>query len=304
MEDAAAGPKHSSSGLQLKLHPLVLINVSDHFTRTKANSASPNGVRVLGCLLGSQSGRSIDISNSFEIKFETGPAGVSTIDIPFLLKKQEQYKMVFPKLDLVGWYATGEEITDADVAVNQKIMEYNESPVMLLLNTRIDLTRKDLPITLYETEMHVVDGCPVHQFVQSEYTVETSDAERIGVDQVAKILPSGSASSSEQLTVHLLGLHSAIKMLNVRVKAIQELVEQMQSGEVPFNHSIVRKISSLMHSMPAMDSAEFQRDYLTDYNDTLLAVYLGTMTKGINSANEIVDKFSLAYEKTSRRRPV
>ncbi len=212
----------------------MLINVSDHFTRTKANSASPSGVRVLGCLLGSQTGRSIDISNSFEIKFETGPAGVSTIDIPFLLKKQEQCetdrpcmhacirpcicpmqrrplthrlvptarrhadKMVFPKLDLVGWYATGEEITDADVAVNQKIMEYNESPVMLLLNTRIDLTRKDLPITLYETEMHVVDGCPVHQFVQSEYTVETSDAERIGVDQVAKILPSGSASSSEQ----------------------------------------------------------------------------------------------------------
>ena len=43
-----------------------------------------------------------------------------------------------------------------------------------------------------------------------------------------------------------------------------------------------------------------------DYNDTLLAIYLASMTKGVSAVNDIVDKFSLAYEKTggTRRRPV
>lgn len=30
-------------------------------------------------------------------------------------------KQVFPKLDIVGWYATGEEIQDADMAIHKKV---------------------------------------------------------------------------------------------------------------------------------------------------------------------------------------
>lgn len=28
---------------------------------------------------------------------------------------------MFPKLDIVGWYATGEEIQDADMAIHRKV---------------------------------------------------------------------------------------------------------------------------------------------------------------------------------------
>lgn len=44
----------------------------------------------MGCLLGSQSGRSIDISNSFEMNYTAEADGGVTVDYPFLLKKQEQ----------------------------------------------------------------------------------------------------------------------------------------------------------------------------------------------------------------------
>jgi COP9 signalosome complex subunit 6 len=69
---------------------LVLINVSDHFTRFKANG--PEGApppTVIGCLLGVQDGRSVDVVNSFEMRFTQGEHGWD-IDHPFLLKKQEQ----------------------------------------------------------------------------------------------------------------------------------------------------------------------------------------------------------------------
>ncbi len=67
---------------------LVLINISDHWTRTKANVGRPT--RVMGILLGQQVGRTVDISNSFEIKYTAGPEGEAQIDMPFLVHKQEQ----------------------------------------------------------------------------------------------------------------------------------------------------------------------------------------------------------------------
>lgn len=88
MEHAA----ESSSGLQLELHPLVLLNVSDHWTRTKAvQGGKPS--RVLGCLLGHQHGRVVEIVNSFEVTRVQGAGGGGDdtgIDHEFLRKKQEQ----------------------------------------------------------------------------------------------------------------------------------------------------------------------------------------------------------------------
>ncbi len=50
---AQAGPKGSSSGLNISLHPLVIINISDHATRKRSLSGG-RPQRVLGVLLGVQ----------------------------------------------------------------------------------------------------------------------------------------------------------------------------------------------------------------------------------------------------------
>jgi COP9 signalosome complex subunit 6 len=72
-----------------------MINVSDHHTRVKANSPSGAAAPVMGCLLGSQSGRVVDISNSFEIDY-TLQNGRVVINEAFLTRKTEQ----------CGWAAT------------------------------------------------------------------------------------------------------------------------------------------------------------------------------------------------------
>lgn len=47
------------------------------------------------------------------------------------------------------------------------------------------------------------------------------------MDQVAKILPSGKASGSEQLAAHYASTHSAIKMLHERLRLLQQLLAQV-----------------------------------------------------------------------------
>ncbi|MEW5312143.1 MAG: hypothetical protein WDW38_003792 [Sanguina aurantia] len=284
-----SGDKQSSSGLDFQLHPLVLININDHHIRTKANTPAGNAggsngsnltgsgspSKVLGILLGVQSGRTVDISNSFEIKYQLVDGSV-VIDDGFLLHKQEQYKQVFSKIDVVGWYSTGSEVQEVDLQIHKKVMALNESPVFLLLNPRVDHSRKNLPVTLFETELHLVEGTPTFIFVTSNYTVEVMSA-------------------------HLVGVHSAMKMLVERLRLIQGVVAQVEAGEIPFPHSLLRSVSSLVNSLPAMETQDFKKNYDTEVADSMLPVYLSSLTAGVTLASEGVDKALIAFERSGMR---
>jgi len=107
----------SSSGLTFKLHPLVIVNISDHYTRVKSqmnptlaqpnsnNASAPNGgdgvvsslpLRVYGCVIGVQKGRTVEIFNSFELLYDPS---THSLDRTFLEKKQELC-LVFLSLSL------------------------------------------------------------------------------------------------------------------------------------------------------------------------------------------------------------
>lgn len=98
-------------------------------------------------------------------------------------------------MDFLGWYTTGGAPTESDIHVHRQICEINESPVILKLNP---FTRNsDLPITMYESVIDLVNGEATMLFVELSYTLATEEAERIGVDHVAR-MSSGDSSESSQ----------------------------------------------------------------------------------------------------------
>ncbi|CAI9088097.1 OLC1v1022336C1 [Oldenlandia corymbosa var. corymbosa] len=267
----------SSSGLTFKLHPLVILNISDHHTRVKSQSqppqissshASSNGggdsapassssapsppPRVFGCVIGVQRGRTVEIFNSFELLYDP-------------------------------------------------LMDINESPVYVLLNPSINHSQKDLPVNIYESELHIIDGIPQLIFVHASYTIETVEAERISVDHVAHLKPSDGGSAATQLAAHLTGIHSAIKMLNSRIRWLLEHLITMQKGETPCENSLLRQVSSLLRRLPAVESQKFQDDFLMEFNDTLLVTYLAMLTNCSRTTYDLVDKFNTAYDRHTRR---
>ncbi|XP_022734623.1 COP9 signalosome complex subunit 6a isoform X2 [Durio zibethinus] len=305
----------SSSGLTFKLHPLVIVNISDHYTRVKSqmnppptststsgtvNNNNSNGVelhqqfpRVYGCVIGVQRGRTVEIFNSFELLYD--PSSHS-LDRSFLEKKQELYKKVFPHFYILGWYSTGSDAEESDMHIHKALMDINESPLYVLLNPAINHAQKDLPVTIYES-----DGIPQLIFVRSSYTIETVEAERISVDHVAHLKPSDGGSAATQLAAHLTGIHSAIKMLNSRIRVLHHYLVGMQKGDIPCENSLLRQVSSLLRRLPAIESEKFQDDFLMEYNDTVLITYLAMFTNCSSTMNELVDKFNTAYDRHSRR---
>ncbi|GAB4848973.1 COP9 signalosome complex subunit 6a [Ancistrocladus abbreviatus] len=341
----------SSSGLTFKLHPLVILNISDHYTRVKSQtqqslvnntnnggeavSSSPSQ-RVFGCVIGIQRGRTVEIFNSFELLYDSS---TQSLDRSFLEKKQELYKKVFPHFYILGWYSTGSDAEESDMQIHKALMDINESPVYVLLNPSINHAQKDLPVTIFESELHVIDGIPQLIFVRSTYTIETVEAERISVDHVAHLKPADGGSAATQLAAHLTGIHSAIKMLNSRVRVLYQYLLSMQKGDIPCENSLLRQVSSLLRRLPAIESGKFQDDFLMEYNDTLLVTYLAMLTNSsstqmkmgngtlhdkqhfsksqemksqgnvelkeadvhCSTMNELVDKINTAYERNGRR---
>lgn len=66
-------------------------------------------------------------------------------------------------------------------------------------------------------------------FVELTYTLATEEAERIGVDHVARMSASDTGESS-LVGEHLQAQHNAIKMLHDRVKLILNYVKAVQAG--------------------------------------------------------------------------
>jgi COP9 signalosome complex subunit 6 len=101
------------------------------------------------------------------------------------------------------------------------------------------------------------------------------------------------------LATHLEAVQNAIQMLNFRVKSIQRFLEATLQGQVwtlfflfcffshvsrsqvKKDHNLLRQISALANMLPAIDSEVFRKEYLTEFNDTLLVTYLSAVTKGL-----------------------
>jgi len=283
------------------LHPLVIINISDHATRAKMQGDTRSQPRVIGVLFGVQSGRSIEVFNSFELLFNQVDGHV-VLDPEYIKTKQEQYCQVFKNYEILGWYSTGTDCQPKDLEIHNQFLSFNESPLYLVLDPIASkVTTKGLPITIYESELRIINDEPTMLFAKVSYKVETGEAERIAVDHVAHVTTTGGEPGT-QLTAHLMGIHNAIKMLHTKIKVLNQFLEATVKGDIKPDHGLLRQIAGLCNLLPAIDTAAFKEEFAHEYNDALLVTYLATITKGTNTINDLVDRYNTAYDRHSRRR--
>jgi COP9 signalosome complex subunit 6 len=82
MNDNLMAPSSVSPSVIIALHPLVILNVADHWTRVRAQSG--HEVQIYGALLGRIKGRNMELCTSFEIKMTSKYGNLEEIDLEFL----------------------------------------------------------------------------------------------------------------------------------------------------------------------------------------------------------------------------
>jgi COP9 signalosome complex subunit 6 len=82
---------------------------------------------------------------------------------------------------------------------------------------------------------------------------------------------------------------------------LQKYVQAVDQGKIPRDAGVLRRVVSLCHQLPTIDTPEFKQEFITEYNDALLITYLASITKSANSVNDLIDKFGVVHEKGKRR---
>merc|ERR1711924_523602 len=92
--------------------------------------------------------------------------------------------------------------------------------------------------------------------------------------------------------------HGAIGKLSGGVETICAYLEGVKSGAITKDHAILRSVKGLCNRLPLQNSEESKELLMQNYNDMPLVTYLASLTKTANEANEVVEKFNMAYEST------
>jgi len=295
---AATTATPQSGGLDVALHPLVIINISDHYTRARVQQGAD--ARVYGALLGSQSGRRVDIENSFEmIVAKDAETNEWRIDGEYVALKLSQYKRGYETIDIVGWYSTAKAtaIGDHDLALQQQMEQYTETPLYLVLDPAPAPTARELPLTLLESQLNARAESASMQirFVPIAYHVDSSDAERIAVEHVSR---HSSGSGASQLLTQLQSMRESVATLASRLVVLAKYLAAVQKGELAVDAALLRSASALVQLLPAIEGSSFTQNFLLEYSDALLVAYLSAITKTSASLAQLLEKFHLAFERS------
>ncbi|KAF8436762.1 hypothetical protein BGX38DRAFT_1069321, partial [Terfezia claveryi] len=344
--DPLISPHRSTSGLKIALHPLALLSISDYITR---HTLRQNTGPIVGALLGTQQGRDIAIEQAYEVKVAEREGEV-LVDDKWFDTRLKLFKDTHPTMDLLGWYSTTSSPNFhpnwKHVNTHRSLQKYNESLILLLLNpfsAGVSVGGK-LPLGIYESVIEGGDAqVPAHQgegggvlkFVPAEYTVETGEAEMIGVDFIAKggwgnaaakteevsVTAQGSdfaGTQNDELLANLAAKANAIRMLHSRIALLKKYLEhlpQMQSATssippsevLPISHPLLRAIKSLTYSrlpllIPA-DEKAFKQEALTEQSDVALVALLGTLTRSVEEMKEVHRRFNIVEQAGQREGP-
>ncbi|KAL4919480.1 hypothetical protein BDW62DRAFT_40497 [Aspergillus aurantiobrunneus] len=306
--------KSSDSGLHLQLHPLVLLTISDHITRHAARSQQGP---IIGALLGQQNGREITVEHAFECVVEEGPNGEAQLPNDWFVDRVKQFKDVhkIPALDLIGWWSTAPPSgpTRAHLPIHRQILQnHNESAVFLAFHPsqvqEASSTQGKLPLAVYESvyegesvsdsgKAMQVDGEEQSlniRFRELPYTVETGEAEMIGIDTVARTARNAAAIETsvttatssqadsktqkekqpantdilspeeEELIASLNTRLNAIRTLESRISLIKSYVssispsseESQENSATQLNPGILRDINALLSNLSLLTPHE------------------------------------------------
>jgi COP9 signalosome complex subunit 6 len=278
------------------LHPLVIANVCDHFTREKLRKNS----LAIGALVGIQDGSNVQLLDATEMKmnYQTLVA-----DLALLKRKIDLITRVFPKYEFLGWYVVGKRPNDIEMfSVQKQLQSLNESLLVLMMDdftstkvvstSTLSTKKRLLPLAIYETITMIVNDTPLQSFVEVPTQIETTDSERLVMDHInATMLQKGEEDVG--FSSSLLALKNGIAKLTERVVLLHKFLKLQQTNPTP-DHALLIEAMTACNMLPALDLALIQADFQSQWSETLLVSLIASITKQTNAASIVLEKFNIA----------
>uniref|UniRef100_A0A7S0W7Y8 MPN domain-containing protein n=1 Tax=Hemiselmis tepida TaxID=464990 RepID=A0A7S0W7Y8_9CRYP len=265
--------------VECHLHPVVLFEILDHFTRRNQDQK-----RVIGALLGSvASDGTVTLKNSFPIPQDD----VSHQEFGmFFNTMHELHQKVNAREQLVGWYATGDkdEVAEDDAAIHAFFEDRtgDKSPcVCLKVDANIGDASKIGIGAFTSTNMSLPGGEGGRMlgkcFSRVKCEIKTYEAQRIGVDFITQ--NTIGQGGGEELGSELEKLEGAILKLIDMTETTIGHVDGVLAGKEAADTKIGRALAESVSAVPRLDMAEFEGTFSKRVQDLLMVQYLAAIAK-------------------------
>lgn len=282
---------------QVVVHPLVLLSVVDHYTRTAKDTQK----RVVGILLGEISQGKVDITNSYAVPFEEeSKENIWYLDHNYHEEMFAMFKKISAREKVVGWYSTGPKIRPVDLEINDMLRQYTSDPIMVI----IDVNPKDdleIPTTAY----YAVEASPEEKssqrqtFVHIPSEVGAYEAEEVGVEHLLRDIRGMNESS---LTDQVHNKLTSLKGMKKRMEEMAKYLDNVVKGRLPVNHQIIYNIQNMFNLSPNLSAPSTVKAFITQNNDNMMAIYLSSMLRSVIALHNLIDNklHNRETEKTER----
>ncbi|XP_047915926.2 eukaryotic translation initiation factor 3 subunit F [Anser cygnoides] len=272
---ALSGP--FPGGRVVRLHPVVLASIVDSFERRNEGAA-----RVIGTLLGTVDKHSVEVTNCFSVPHNESEDEVA-VDMEFAKNMYELHKKVSPSEIILGWYATGHDITEHSVLIHEYYSREAHNPIHLTVDTSLQNSR--MSIKAYVSAPMGVPGKTMGvMFTPLTVKYVYYDTERIGVDLIMKTCFSPNRVIG--LSSDLQQVGSASARIQDTLTMVLQYAEDVLSGKAAADNTVGRFLMDLINQVPKISPEDFETMLNSNINDLLMVTYLANLTQSQIALNE------------------
>jgi len=270
--------------LKVVVHPVVLFQIADSFERR-----SQDNHRVIGTLVGSVDKQCVEVTNCFCIPHKEYEERVEA-DIVYAQDMYELNKKVAPHEQLVGWFATGSEITSHSALIHDYYARETKDPIHLTLDTTLASGRITMKAYVF-VPLGVPGATSGSMFTPVVVEMVASEPEIAGLDLLHKT--KFSKVRSVEPVPELTKVAEAANRMQGMLEAVISYVEAVLEGREEPDSSVGRALNDMVLSVPKMDPDQFEVMLNSNLRDLLMVVYLSQMTKTQLQLNEKLSMVSV-----------
>jgi len=260
----------SGSNINVKVHPVVLLQICDSYIRRGEKQD-----RVIGTLLGTVAEGTVHVSRCFVVP-HTETMDQVAVDIVHHKTMNELHQKVAPSQTIVGWFSTGSDVNNSDALIQEHYAkEVNNSigPVHLRLDTSLEQDK--LPVQTYiSRNLALGDKAIAMEFLEVPCEVLYGDIERVGVN----LLVSGDADKGRPLAEQET-LATSINRLVGLLGQAQQYVDDVVAGRREGDAAIGRYLADTLAVVPHLEVADFERMFNDGVQDGLLLSYFAHLVR-------------------------
>nr|XP_054760740.1 eukaryotic translation initiation factor 3 subunit F-like [Lytechinus pictus] len=222
-------------------------------------------------------------TTSYNVVFKLRECGTVAVDMEFAKNMFELHKKVNSWENIVGWYATGREITGHSVLIHDYYSRECQNPI----HVTVDTTMADLNMsvkTWVRQNMGVPDKSQGTVFIPIPKKIAFHQPEKVAMD--AFIRETDPNRKTIELTTDLQYVSKASGNLQEMLTRVLQYVDDILTGKTSADNQIGRFLMNLVSNVPKLQPEEFDQMLNNSMKDLLMVVYLSGLIETQLTLNE------------------